>query len=95
MVDSVIESLNTFKYFVIITTKHEEISRYIINTLHHGVAVGEAVGEFTKDQRAMIHMVCKRAEAFKLRKKIKEIDSSSFIIVTTSSEIIGRGFGNV
>lgn len=95
LVDGVIESLNTCKYFVVITTKREEISQYIIKTLRHGVTVGDAVGEFTKDQRAMIHTVCKRAEAVKLKKKIKEIDPSSFIIVTTSSEIIGRGFRNV
>ena len=95
LVDNVIESLNTCKYFVVITTKREEISQYIIKTLHHGVTVSDAVGEFTKDQRAMIHTVCKRAEAVKLKKKIKEIDPSSFIIVTTSSEIIGRGFRNV
>ena len=95
LVDSVIESLNTCKYFVVITTKREEISQYIIKTLHHGVTVGDVIGEFTKEQRAMIHTVCKRAEAVKLKKKIKEIDPSSFIIVTTSSEIIGRGFRNV
>ncbi len=95
LVDSIIESLNTCKYFVVITTKRKEISQYIIKTLHHGVTVSDAVGEFTKDQRAMIHTVCKRAEAIKLKKKIKEIDPSSFIIVTTSSEIIGRGFRNV
>jgi uncharacterized membrane-anchored protein YitT (DUF2179 family) len=95
LVDSVIESLNTCKYFIVITTKREEISQYIIKTLHHGVTVGDVVGEFTKDQRVMIHTVCKRAEAVKLKKKIKEIDPSSFVIVTTSSEIIGRGFRNV
>lgn len=95
LVDNVIESLNTCKYFVVITTKREEISQYIIKTLHHGVTVNDAIGEFTKEQRAMIHTVCKRAEAIKLKKKIKEIDPSSFIIVTTSSEIIGRGFRNV
>ncbi len=95
LVDSVIESLNTCKYFVVITTKREEISQYIIKTLHHGVTVSDAVGEFTKEKRVMIHTVCKRAEAIKFKKKIKEIDPSSFIIVTTSSEIIGRGFRNV
>lgn len=95
LVDSVIESLNSCKYFVVITTKREEISKYIIKTLHHGVTVSDAVGEFTKDQRAMIHTVCKRAEAIKLKRKIKQIDPYSFIIVTTSSEIIGRGFRNV
>lgn len=95
LVDGVIENLNTCKYFVVITTKREEISQYIIKTLHHGVTVNDAVGEFTKEQRVMIHTVCKRAEAVKLKKKIKEIDPSSFVIVTTSSEIIGRGFRNV
>ena len=95
LVDSVIESLNTCKYFIVITTKRDEISQYIIKMLHHGVTVSDAVGEFTKEQRVMIHTVCKRAEAVKLKKKIKEIDPSSFIIVTTSSEIIGRGFRNV
>jgi len=92
LVDSVIESLNTCKYFVVITSKREEISQYIIKTLHHGVTVSDAVGGFTNDEKVMIHTVCKRAEAVKLRRKIKEIDPSSFVIVTTSSEIIGRGF---
>ncbi len=95
LVDSIIESLNTCKYFIVITTKREEISQYIMSTLHHGVTVGSAVGEFTKGERTMIHTVCKRMEAIKLKKKIKEIDPGAFIIVTTSSEIIGRGFRSV
>ena len=36
IVDSVIESLNVCKYFIVITTKKKEISEYIIKTLHHG-----------------------------------------------------------
>jgi uncharacterized membrane-anchored protein YitT (DUF2179 family) len=95
LVDSVIESLNTCKYFVVITTKREEISQYIIKTLHHGATVTGAVGEFTKDDKTMIHTVCKRSEAIKLKKQIKQIDPGAFIIVTTSSEIIGRGFRSV
>ena len=43
----------------------------------------------------MIHTVCKRIEAIRLRTKIKEIDPGAFIIITTSSEIIGRGFRSV
>ncbi len=92
LVDSVIDNLNTCKYFVVITTKGNEISQFIMDTLHHGVTVSDAVGGFTNDEKVMIHTVCKRAEAVRLRRKIKEIDPSSFVIVTTSSEIIGRGF---
>ena len=95
IVDAVIDNLNTCKYFVVITDKREEISQFIIETLHHGVTVASVVGEYTKQDKAMIHTVCKRMEAIKLRNKIKEIDPKAFIIITTSSEIIGRGFRGV
>lgn len=95
IVDSVIESLNTCKYFIVITTKREEISEFIMKTLHHGVTVNSVVGEYTKEEKAMIHTVCQRIEAIRLRSKVKEIDPHAFIIITTSSEIIGRGFRSV
>lgn len=95
IVDGVIESLNICKYFVVITSKREEITQYIIQNLHHGVTIHDAVGEYTKEDKIMIHTVCKRSEAVRLKKKIKEIDPHAFIIVTTSSEIIGRGFRSV
>ncbi|MBR2885872.1 MAG: YitT family protein, partial [Clostridia bacterium] len=91
IVDGFIESLNTCKYFVVITSKREEISEFIIKTLHHGATITSATGEFTGEEKTMIHTVCKRFEAIKLRNKIKEIDPHAFIIITTSSEIIGRG----
>ncbi len=95
IVDAVIENLNTCKYFVVITDKHEEISEYIMKTLHHGVTVNSVIGEYTKKEKTMIHTVCKRMEAIRLRDEIRRVDPHAFIIVTTSSEIIGKGFRSV
>lgn len=95
IVDAVIDNLNTCKYFVVITEQKEEISEFIMQTLHHGVTVCPAIGGYTMQEKAMIHTVCKRIEAIKLRSKIKEIDPSAFVIITTSSEIVGRGFRGV
>jgi uncharacterized membrane-anchored protein YitT (DUF2179 family) len=95
IVDGVIESFNTCKYFIVITSKREEISSYIMGNLGHGVTVSSVVGEFTKEAKTMIHTVCKRMEAIKLRNRVRQIDPGSFIIITTSSEIIGRGFRSV
>ena len=95
IVDAVIENLNTCKYFVVITEKREEISSFIMENLHHGVTVNTVTGEYTGNEKTMIHTVCKRIEAIRLRNKIKEIDPHAFIIITTSSEIIGRGFRTV
>ena len=88
IVDGVIDSLNSCKYFVVITSKRDEISDFIMKTLHHGVTVNVATGEFTGEERFMLHTVCKRIEAINLQRKIKEIDPHAFTIITTSSEII-------
>lgn len=95
LIDGVIESLQTCKYFVIITTKGEEITQYILDELDHSATIHEGVGAYTRDGREMIHTVCKRSEAMKLKRKVKQADPYAFIIVTTSSEIIGDGFRNI
>ena len=92
IVDTVIESFNTCKYFVVITTEKEKIKDFIMENLHHGVTSQQVVGEFTGEEKTMLHTVCKRIEAVRLRSRIREIDPHAFIIITTSSEIIGRGF---
>lgn len=95
LVDSIIESINSCKYFVVITDKKEEISEFIMRELHHGATVTDAVGTYTNSEKVMIHTVCKRIEAHRLRRQVKLIDPHSFIIITTTSEIVGRGFRNV
>lgn len=95
LVDTIIETINSCKYFIVITDKEEEIADYIIKELHHGATVSEATGCYTNSEKVMIHTVCKRIEAIRLRRRIKEIDPHSFVIITTTSEIVGRGFRSV
>ena len=95
IVDGVIDNLNSCKYFIVITSKRKEISDFIIKSLHHGVTVNVATGEFTGDEKFMLHTVCKRIEAINLQRKIREIDPHAFTIISTSSEIIGRGFRSI
>ena len=95
IVDAVIENLYTCKCFMVITNKRKEISDFIIKELNHSATVSNVVGEYTKEERYMIYTVCKRIEAIRLRNEIKKIDPRAFIIITTSSEIIGRGFRSV
>lgn len=95
IVDSVIESMHACKYFIVITSKPLEISEFIINELQHGVTTHTVVGEYTHSNKTMIHTVCKRIEAIRLREKIRKLDSQAFVIISTSSEIVGRGFRSV
>lgn len=95
LVDTIIDTINSCKYFIVITDKPELINSYIMEELRHSSTVTGAVGGYTNSEKVMIHTVCKRLEAIKLRERIKEIDPGSFVIITTTSEIMGRGFRSV
>ena len=95
LVDNVIESIENCKHFMIITTKPDAINDYILNDLHHSATTNLSTGAYSHENKTVIHTVCRRAEAVKLQKKVNEIDPSAFMIITTSSEIIGRGFRGV
>ena len=95
VIDTVIDNINSCKYFIVITEKPELVAEYIMNELHHGVTVSDAVGAYTQQKKGMVHTVCRRYEAIRLRQAIKKIDENAFMVITTSSEIIVKGFRSV
>ena len=92
VIDDILDSINLCKAFTIITTKPEEIDKFILEELHHGATTYRAEGAFTGEEKKIIITVCKRSEALKLRRRVKEIDPHAFIIITKTSEIMGKGF---
>ena len=95
VMDDILDSMNMCKAFTIVTTKAEEIDNYIVNEMKRGATMYKAEGVYTGEQKQVIITVCKRTEALRLRMKIKQIDPHSFIIITKTSEIMGKGFRSV
>lgn len=94
VVDNVIESINLCKSFNIICENPEPICNYIMTTLNHSATVYEAKGAFSHQPKTVIITVMNRPQAAQLRKYIRSIEPTAFMIITNSSEIIGKGFQN-
>ena len=92
VIDDVLDSINLCKAFTIITTHADEIDKFILRELHHGATTYRAEGAFTGEEKQVIMTVCRRSEALKLRRRVTEIDPNAFIIITKTSEIMGKGF---
>ena len=92
VVDDILDSINLCKSFTIITTRPEEITAYIMSEMNRGATVVDGRGAYTGDGRSVIMTVCRRSEAIRLRKKVTEIDAHAFMIITKTSEIMGKGF---
>ena len=91
-IDTVIETLNLCKYFTIISQNAEPICNYINAELNHGATIYDARGAYTKDNKQVVMTVVKREQARNLRNYVHKVDPDAFMMITNSSEIIGKGF---
>jgi len=91
-VDTVIESLNLCKYFTIVSTNAGPICDFIHGKLNHSATVYRAEGSYTHQEKMVILTVVSRSQGVELRNYVREVDPQAFMMITNSSEIIGKGF---
>ena len=92
IMDGAIENINLCKYFTIITTDPKPICDYIHNSLHRSATIYKAEGAYSHTEKSIVLVVLKRSQAVRLRRFIKEVEPTAFMMITNSSEIIGKGF---
>ena len=92
VVDNVIESINLSKYFFIVTKTPDEICDYVQNQLHRSATIWYATGAYTHDSRSVVLTVLKRGQAVALQHYVRKCDPHAFVIISNTSEIIGKGF---
>lgn len=95
LIDNFIESFNRSKYFHVVTSNATCICDFIQNDLQRGATIVNVTGAFTGDDKYIILTVLSPSQAVKLRNFIKEHDPKAFLLVSNTSEIIGKGFHSV
>lgn len=95
MVDGMIAGINRSKYHMIFTTHREEVENYIINTLKRSATVWRCEGAYTHGEEYAFVAVMNPIQSFHFRKYIKQIDPKAFVIITNSSDIVGKGFKEI
>ena len=93
--DLVTDNLKTKKCFQIITSDPEPIEQFITTELHRGATRLHGEGSYTHEGKTELLTVVSRHEAVLLRNYIHKQDQAAFIIITSSTEIIGKGFRGV
>ena len=94
-VDMVTDNLRVKKCFQIITSHPEPIEAFITGTLHRGATQLHGEGVYTHEGKTVVMTVVSRQQAVKLRNYIRGTDPGAFMIITSSTEIIGNGFRGV
>ena len=94
-IDVVADNLRIQKCFHIITSHPEKLEKYITEDLHRGATRLHGEGVYTHDGKTILLTAVNRHQAVLLRNYIHQEDPAAFLIITTSTEIIGKGFRGV
>ena len=68
------------------------ICDFIHHELGRSATIYKAEGAYSHTERSVILTVMKRSQAVRLRRFVRDVDPHAFIMITNSSEIIGKGF---
>ena len=89
MTDKVILGISSSKTFYIITEREDEVKKFILDYLSHGITVLEARGGYTNSKQKVIMWTIPTKEYFKAKEGIHAIDKEAFFIVTDAYEVYG------
>lgn len=89
MADRVILGISDSKAFYIVTEKDDEVKKFILDNLSHGVTVLEGKGGYSGTKQNVLMCVVPTKDYFKLKEGIGLIDKEAFFVITDSYEVMG------
>lgn len=90
ILDHFIFGVNVKKRVCIMSDKRDEITDFILHTLHSGASLYQAVGAYTGEAKEEIIVIVTKQEYIKLVSFIAQADPDAFVTVYNVNEVIYR-----
>lgn len=92
IIDVIIDGFDYARAAYIISDKHEELGKRIMNELSRGATAIKSRGLYRNVEREVIVTVVTMRELSILNDIIKEVDPDAFVIINNVHEVLGEGF---
>lgn len=94
IIDIFFEGINFTKLMIIVSNKSEEIAKQIDQKVARGSTGLYGKGMYTNENKLILMCAAYRKDVARIKIIAKEIDPKSFIVITNSREVVGKGFKN-
>lgn len=92
IIDILFEGIDFTKLIFIVSEKSEQIAIKIGKSIERGTTGIYGKGMYTNEERLILMCAVTRRDVSKVTEIAKKIDKNSFIIITNSREVLGKGF---
>ena len=81
----------------VITNNPDELAEFVMTELGRGVSGLEVIGEYTKQKRKDLKILCTPRESFLIKRYLAHHDPHSFVTVSSVNSVwgVGRGFSDI
>lgn len=94
VIDKTIYGMGSGTLLIIITDQGEKVGEEINRIIGRGSTELKGRGTYTDEPRDVILCACSKSQTYMIRTLVQEIDQSSFVMITETSEVFGEGFYN-
>ena len=88
----VLSGMGNSKVALIVSEKSHDITERVLVDIPLGVTQLSGQGAYSGDARDVLMVVMRAPEIVRLKRLVKEVDSSAFMIVCDTQEVLGYGF---
>ena len=92
VMDRMLYGLDSSKVAYIISDRFKEIADTLVNDLDRGVTILQGQGAYSGAEKKVLMCAFKQRQIVSIKKMVKELDPSAFIIVCDAHEVLGDGF---
>ena len=92
VVDTILLGADSGNIIFLITERPDDVAAEVHNIVGRGATVLPATGTHAGEKRNILFCVARRYEYSKIKRIIKRIDPTAFIVVSDAREILGNGF---
>ena len=92
VMDRMLYGLDSAKVAYIISDRFKEIADTLVNDLDRDVTILQGQGAYSGAEKKVLMCAFKQRQIVSIKKMVKELDPSAFIIVCDAHEVLGDGF---
>ena len=92
VMDKVLYGLDNTKVAYVITGKPESVGKAIMDEMDRGLTVLHGMGGYSREDKDILLVAFPERQIAMLKRIIKGIDPTAFVIVCQASEVLGDGF---
>ncbi len=92
VVDTMLNGFSREKMVLIVTNEPKLVVEFILHKIGRGVTLLEAEGAYTGVPKKVIWSMMRPRQVLRLKRFLAEHDPHAFVVITTASEVMGKGF---